>query len=89
MSDHSSLRDFCEGDRVILDNTVPGTVDGWYGSSVVFRPDWKPGLTIWGTLKPHSISEYEGEHLSTRTKHVSLSRLLVHPSSLKREPSNA
>lgn len=89
MESEVEIVDFAIGERVVLDNQVPGAVDGYYTphgeslSYVMFKADWTIGKYVYGGWRNRK-SEPEGEIL----KLTSFTLILVHPSNLKPEPSD-
>lgn len=74
-----AVGNFAIGQRVKLDRRVPGKVDGFYVNDddayVIFKPDWKPGIAVWGTLVCETPT---GENL----KLASFGLIVVHPGNL-------
>lgn len=73
---------FTIGEKVLVDNKVPGRVDGFYVNAesetlVVFKPDWKWDKHVWGEARGNGL---EGEEI----KLVAYSLILVHPDNLSR-----
>lgn len=66
------------GDEALMDNVVPGTIDGFYRDSIVFKPQWKWGWCVWGALDRQDNPEPKSQEI------VAFSTMLVHPSNLSK-----
>ena len=77
-----SVRGFHVGERVLLDHKVPGHVDGFYKSYIVFRPQLIHSMKyLYGRMPlGDNIDPVENEEI----KVISFSLVLVHPSNLTR-----